>query len=285
MTLVSFLNKVSDSIGNTIANYLHNMLLNDVHCELNNIINILDRAQSAEEELLLCPHCNYLFDLDDCLWADLDDTREGSHFNCRANGFGHTCPRCEKKSRNKLIQYRSNNNNYNNKIKYMDLRCFSGMFGKAVSRTSQTIAWCVSCPCLSCRSNIFSLELCTNFGNSMYEPFELREENQPLYNTPRHQYACNITINIKPGIKIIYFGDLSPELYQDDKYIYVYRDCNEPIGKKILLNENTVEAALISLGLNNKMKITLPYKKNIDINDFLSKKINECWRDEIHIFK
>jgi hypothetical protein len=234
-----------------------------------------------DEKILLCSHCNKLFDIDDCVWADLDDTREGPHFNCRQNGFGHTCPLCEKKSTNKLIRYKNNGN----KTKYMDLGCYSAIYGKAVSRTAQTIGWVFRCPCLSCRksNNILCLELCTRFRFSPYEPFELREENQPLYNKPRHQYACNISIRFSPGYKLIYFGNLDPESKQNDAYVYVYRLSDESIGKQILLNENTVEAALLAIGFTYEMKLILPSYKNLTVQEFLSMKINDCWRFEIEI--
>ena len=132
---LSLINTGPSDIANIITKDLHNMRMHEVHEEFYQILNLLAQAQMKDEQLLLCSHCNKLFDLDDCVWADLDDTSEGPHFNCRSNGFGHTCPSCEKKSTNKLICYKGNKN------KYMDLSCYSAIFGKAVSRTAQTIGW------------------------------------------------------------------------------------------------------------------------------------------------
>ena len=117
MTLELFFQRAPTELGLLVAKNLHNMLLADVHEELGNILFELYRTQKGKEELLLCPHCNNLFDLDDCVWADLDDRSEGPHFNCNQNGRGHTCPQCEKRSTNKLIQI------VGHRDKYMRLGC------------------------------------------------------------------------------------------------------------------------------------------------------------------
>jgi hypothetical protein len=289
MALELFFKRAPTELGLLVAENLHNMLLADVHIELDNIIDELSRAQTRKEEILLCPHCDYLFDLDDCVWADLDDTSEGPHFNCKQNGCGHTCPRCEKRSTNKLIKI------VGYLDKYMSLGCYSLMFGAPRGRTAQTIAWCASCGCASCRSGILSLELCTRFANSCYEQFHMREENHPLYNKPRHQHACKIYIEGISGRYGIYFGDSndgkqildpteSTELELVGKFKYTYRIWNEPIGRVVYLSENTVRCALESIGVDlNIAQITLPPYRKIEIDQFLSSTINSCLREVIQV--
>ena len=309
MALELFFQRAPAELGLLVAENLHNMLLADVHEELGNIIFELYQAQKEKEELLLCPHCDLLFDLDNCVWADLDDDREGPHFNCNQNGRGHTCPQCEKRSTNKLIKI------VGHRDKYMSLGCYSMIFGAARGRTAQTIAWCASCSCESCRGGVLSLELCNRFAsNTMYEQFHMREENHPLYNKPRHHYSCRLFIELRgPGLKGIYFSDsddtsnytdsvdLSAAALPDSaaadptdldsaaassdlvgKFRHTYRESNEPIGKVIYLSENTVKAALEAIGVDlTTVKLTIPSYKKIGIEEFLSKTINSCWREEV----